>query len=60
MDAKAEKRQNGLGYGQKILMQVAVYFEQKIQSNLYCAQTVTWLYTLANISIFSIQFDANA
>lgn len=29
MDAKAEKRQNGLGYGQKILMQVTVISNKK-------------------------------
>ena len=29
MNARAEKGQNGLGYDQKSLMQVAVWFRQK-------------------------------
>lgn len=30
MDARTETEQTGLDYGRKILLQVAVYFEQKV------------------------------
>ena len=34
MVAGTEKEQSGLGYGHKIMMEVGVYFKQKIQSNI--------------------------
>ena len=40
MGADTEKEQFGLGYGQKILMEVVVYFKQKIKNFIKTKQIV--------------------
>ena len=54
MDASGEKGQSDLGYGQKIFMQIVVYFEQKIWLNIKYNQAGKFQYALRNISIFNI------
>ena len=39
MVAVTEKEQASLGYGDKVLMEVGVYFYQEIQSSIYHDQT---------------------
>lgn len=56
MGTRAEKEQTGLVYDQKILIQVAIYFEQKPQSNIYCNHKNNLHYTLANKSIFMLLY----
>ena len=52
MGAGTEKGQTGLDYDHKILMEVRVYVQQEIQSNIYHDQTNRLQQTLANISFF--------
>ena len=56
MGTRAEKEQTGLVYDQKILIQVAIYFEQKPQSNIYCNHKNNLQYTLANKNIFMLLY----
>ena len=42
MNASAEKVQSDSGYGQKILMQATVYFEQKIWLNIQYNQEISF------------------